>query len=121
VQKVLGFGGFFFRARDPAGLASWYERHLGIAPMPAKQDDPVWAQQAGPTVFAPFPEDTDYFGAGRAFMLNFRVADLDAMVAALREAGVEVTLMADADPNGRFARLHDPEGTSVELWEAPQA
>ncbi len=63
MEVVAGIGGLFFRARDPAALASWYQAHLGIATVPANPDDPVWEQQAGPTVFAPFAESTDYFGA----------------------------------------------------------
>ena len=72
----------------------------------------------GPTAFAPFPEDTEYFGdAGKQWMINFRVAKLDAMVAQLGAAGIAVEINPEKYPNGRFARLHDPEGNPIELWE----
>ncbi len=77
-----------------------------------------WRQEAGPTVLAPFKRDTTYFASeGQQVMLNFRVRDLDAMVAQLRAQGEEVTIDPEPYPNGRFARLHDPEGNAVELWE----
>jgi glyoxylase I family protein len=75
-------------------------------------------QQAGATVFAPFPADTDYFGnTNQAWMINFRVANLDRMIAQLRARGSEVALDLEIYPNGRFARLSDPEGNPIELWE----
>lgn len=118
MQRVTGIGGFFFRAEDPAGLAAWYARHLGVTEVPKSYEAPVWEQARGATVFAPFPSGTGYFGdASKAWMLNFRVADMDAMVAQLRDAGIEVTLDPQEQPNGRFARLHDPEGNPIELWE----
>ena len=119
-EKVLGLGGVFFRARDPAALAEWYEKHLGIAKVPKSYDQEPWSQQAGPTVFAPFPSTTKYFGRpDQAWMLNFRVRDLEAMVRQLRAAGIEVKVDPQQYPNGRFARLHDPEGNPIELWEPP--
>jgi predicted enzyme related to lactoylglutathione lyase len=120
-EKVLGIGGLFFRARDPAALALWYERHLGVALTPSSYDQQPWRQEAGPTVFAPFPDTTGYFGArDRVWMVNFRVRDLAAMVAQLRASGIAVEVDPKLYPNGRFARLHDPEGNPIELWE-PQA
>lgn len=117
-EKVVGIGGVFFRARDPAALARWYAEHLGIALTPSSYDQEPWRQEAGPTIFAPFPEDTDYFGAPeRMWMVNFRVRDLAAMVAQLRASGITVNLDPTVYPNGRFARLHDPEGNPIELWE----
>ncbi|MGA8581447.1 MAG: VOC family protein [Bryobacteraceae bacterium] len=113
-----GIGGLFFRARDPAGLGQWYRDHLGIALVPASYEDRPWQQQAGPTAFAPFPATTTYFGdAGKAWMVNFRVTNLDAMIAQLRAAGIAVEPDPQVYPNGRFARLHDPEGNPIELWE----
>ena len=77
-----------------------------------------WWQEAGPAAFAPFPETTAYFGdAGKVWMINFRVHNLDAMVAQLRAAGISVELDPQGYPNGRFARLYDPEGNPIELWE----
>ena len=117
-ERVLGIGGFFFRSRDPKALAAWYQDHLGIDPTPTDYNQPVWQQAAGPTVFAPFPKDTDYFGSPtQAWMLNFRVRNLDAMVAQLRATQITVKVDEKTYPNGRFARLHDPEGNPVELWE----
>ena len=118
MQKVTGIGGVFFRARNPSVLAEWYKDHLGIDPTPADYDQKPWSQQAGPTAFAPFEQDTDYFGdAAKQWMINFRVANLDAMVAQLQAAGTKVTVDPQTYPNGRFARLHDPEGNPVELWQ----
>jgi catechol 2,3-dioxygenase-like lactoylglutathione lyase family enzyme len=111
---AVGIGGVFFRARDTAALAAWYEKHLGVTGF--------WQQQAGPTVFAPFPVDTDYFPAGKQFMINFRVDDLEALLAQLRAAGVDAETRPDewdTPQTGRFARLHDPEGNPIELWQPP--
>ena len=117
-ERVLGIGGFFFRCRDPKALAAWYRDHLGIDPAPADYGQPVWQQAAGPTVFAPFPKDTDYFGSSaQAWMVNFRVRNLDAMVTQLRAAHITVEVDGKSYPIGRFARLHDPEGNPIELWE----
>jgi catechol 2,3-dioxygenase-like lactoylglutathione lyase family enzyme len=117
-ERVQGIGGLFFRSRDPVALATWYARHLGIDPVPAHDGGPVWQQAAGPTVFAPFPLESDYFGArNQGWMVNFRVRDLDAMVAQLRSSHIAVTVDPRSDPNGRFARLHDPEGNPIELWQ----
>lgn len=118
MEKVTGIGGLFFRAHDPAALGHWYLEHLGIALTPTKQDDPVWQQEAGPTVFSPFPETTKYFGdPNKNWMVNFRVRDLDKMVAQLRAAGIDVKVDPQSYPNGRFAHLHDPEGNPIELWQ----
>lgn len=118
MEKVLGIGGLFFRSSDPERLARWYSEHLGIDPVPGDYETPAWQQEAGTTVFAPFPADTDYFGdPARQWMVNFRVRDLDAMISQLEKAGIEVTLHPEALPIGRFARLNDPEGNPVELWE----
>lgn len=112
---VTGIGGFFFRARDPGALAAWYERHLGISDI-AKT---VWTQQAGPTIFSAFSEDTDYFGRReQQWLINLRVDNLDAAIAGLKAAGIEAETRAEWDSEvGRFARIHDPEGNPIELWE----
>jgi glyoxylase I family protein len=118
MEHVTGIGGLFFRAKDPAALSRWYQEHLGIPPVPADYAQQPWSQEAGPTVFAPFPEDTDHFGrADKQWMINLRVRDLDAMVAQLRTAGIDVSVDPEAYPNGRFARLSDPESNPIELWE----
>lgn len=114
MERVLGIGGVFFRARDPEALVRWYTAELGIDVMEA-----VWRQEAGPTVFCPFKQETQYFGRPeQQWMINFRVADLDAMIAQLRGRGVEVVTKPEWDSEvGRFARIHDPEGNPIELWE----
>ncbi len=111
MEKVTGIGGFFFRAKDPKALALWYEQHLGILPIPTSYGETGWQQEAGPTAFAPFPETSKYFGdAQKVWMLNFRVRDQ------LQAAGIEIK-MYPPDPTGRFARVHDPEGNPIELWQ----
>jgi predicted enzyme related to lactoylglutathione lyase len=121
--KVLGIGGLFFRARDPAALNAWYRTHLGVGAGCSATGDPAgewtWLTQGGETVFAPFKHDTDYFAADKAFMVNFRVSGLDALVARLEAAGIAAERRAEwDDPSvGRFARIHDPEGNAIELWE----
>jgi glyoxylase I family protein len=117
MEKVTGIGGLFFRARDPETLSRWYLTHLGITVAPRSYDAVPWCQEAGPTVFAPFPETTDYFGPQQVWMVNFRVRNLAAMTAQLAAAGVAVTVDPQEHPNGRFARIHDPEGNPIELWE----
>jgi glyoxylase I family protein len=118
MEKVTGIGGLFFRARDPAAVGRWYERHLGVTRTPASYDEPGWRQEAGPTVIAPFPEQTNFFGdAKQTWMVNFRVGSLDAMAAQLRAAGIAVEVDPEVYPNGRFARLSDPEGNPIQLWE----
>jgi len=117
MMAVTGIGGFFFRARDPQGLAEWYQRHLGVDDFNRR----VWRQEAGPTVFAPFPEGTDYFGRyDQQWMINFRVDGLDGTIAGLEAAGIKVETRKEWNSEaGRFARIHDPEGNPIELWEPP--
>ena len=118
MEKVAGIGGLFFRARDPKALGSWYQQHLGIALEPKSEGESVWQQEAGPTVFSPFPETTKYFGdPQKVWMVNFRVHDIDKMVAQLRAAGIEVKDPESYGNIGRFTRLHDPEGNPIELWQ----
>ncbi|GLQ94349.1 VOC family protein [Dyella acidisoli] len=118
MEKVAGIGGLFFRAHDPDALGRWYLQHLGIALTPTSENSPVWQQEAGQTVFSPFPEKSGYFGdPHKVWMVNFRVHNLDKMAAQLRTAGIEVKVDPQSYPNGRFARLHDPEGNPIELWQ----
>lgn len=117
-ERVTGIGGLFFRARDPSTLGQWYADYLGVDPVPGDYDTPPWQQEAGATVFAPFEAETDYFGgAERMWMVNFRVNNLDAMVDQLEASGTSVEIDPETYPNGRFARLHDPEGNPIQLWE----
>ena len=118
MEKVTGIGGVFFRAKNPEELAKWYEEYLGVSPVPSDYDQLPWVQEEGPTVFAPFEQSTEYFGKDtQSWMINFRVRDLSKIVKQLREAGVEVSIDGEEFPNGKFARLHDPEGNPIELWE----
>ena len=113
-MPVTGIGGLFFRADDPDALAAWYLEHFGI-------DTLNWQQSAGPTVLAPFPASTDYFPAHKQWMLNLRVSGLDALLDELAAAGVAIRRDPEWDTpeTGRFARIHDPEGNPIELWEPP--
>jgi len=118
MEKVVGIGGLFFRAHDPKALGNWYMQHLGIGLTPTSEGTHVWQQEAGPTSFTPFPETTRYFGdPQKVWMVNFRVRDLDKMVAQLQTSGIEVKVDPQSYPYGRFARLHDPEGNPIELWQ----
>lgn len=113
-MTVTGIGGLFFRSRDPEVRAAWYREHLGID----AGSDTVWQQEAGATVFAPFPADSGYFPADSPFMLNLRVTGLDDLVARLEASGTAVERRPEWDTeHGRFVRIHDPEGLPLELWE----
>jgi hypothetical protein len=116
MESVTGIGGFFFAAQDPEALTSWYARHLGVDGPPATYEQQPWRQQSGPTVLAPAGADAPHL-AGRPWALNFRVADLDAMVAQLQAAGIDVEVHQETYPNGRFADLVDPEGNPIQLWQ----
>ena len=119
-QRITGFGGFFFRSKDPAALAVWYDENFGIDPVPSDYETQPWHQDEGPTVFAPFAHDTTYFGddTSKTFMMNFRVDDLEKMVAQLRANGNDVTMdEGNPYPNGLFANVVDPEGNPIQLWE----
>lgn len=118
MEKVTGIGGLFFRAHDPASLGRWYEERLGVTLTPSSYEQQPWWQEAGPSGISPFPEATEYFGdMKQTWMVNFRVRNLDAMVEQLRAARVGVEIDPQQYPNGRFARLQDPEGNPIELWE----
>ena len=122
---VLGIGGLFIRSPDPERLAAWYRAHLHFTVTAAGQAAPdgtyLWQQQAGPTVFSIFAQASDYFAADRQMMLNLRVSGLEALTERLQLAGVKViTDEAWNHPEvGRFARIHDPDGNPIELWEPP--
>jgi predicted enzyme related to lactoylglutathione lyase len=122
-MPVLGMGGYFFRATAPEALKAWYKEHLGIGggvgtdPVTGHSNDWVWYTQGGPMVFEPFKADSDYFAADKQAMINLRVSDLDGMLASLRDAGIEIGRQDMMDGVGRFARIHDPEGNAIELWE----
>ena len=125
MKRVTGLGGIFFRCGDPKRTAQWYAKHLG---MPFTEygtwnfewrdaDDP---QRKGMTVFSPFPAETDYFGSrAQPFMVNLRVEDLDALLAALAAEGVRIDPKREDLEYGRFAWIYDPDGNKIELWEPP--
>ncbi len=118
MARVTGIGGIFFRSHDPAAMAAWYDEYLGINPTPTSVEDQVWMQDGGATVFAPFPKETDYFGPDtNQFMVNFRVDNINDMVAELESKGVEITHREEMPGIGHFAHLFDPEGNKIELWE----
>lgn len=129
-KRVTGIGGIFFKSKDPKQLQAWYDKHLNISPLPnspwGKEDSaPLfeWRDKDNPerkcySVFGVFSDDTKYFEPSDApFMFNFRVEDLDAVLKELAQEGIqqegEILEMAF----GRFARISDPEGNQIELWE----
>lgn len=127
MKRVTGIGGIFFKANDPKALAAWYERHLGIEIEAESTSSTLrWRnydnpEKPGATVWGTFPADTTYFGTpGSAFMVNYRVEDMDALLQALRAEGVEVVRDVEDTPYGRFAWIVDAEGNRIELWEAPE-
>jgi predicted enzyme related to lactoylglutathione lyase len=125
---VLGIGGIFFRAHDPDALNAWYRDMLGVGAGCAAEgtgapDQWTWKTHGGEVVFSPFKADTDYFPADRQYMLNLKVAGIAEMIDGLRAKGIEVITKPEWDDpyTGRFARIHDPEGNPIELWEPPVA
>ncbi|MEU9131723.1 VOC family protein [Kitasatospora sp. NPDC048540] len=116
MERVLGIGGYFLRAADPEALGAWYRDSLGLD----ADEHGLWQQGAGPTVFATFESGTDYFGSReQRVMLNFRVRDLDAMLAQLRAKGADVAGETQEMAGvGRFGWVTDPEGNRIELWQA---
>ena len=125
MQRVTGIGGVFFKAKDPKALGEWYQRHLGIeveawggaAFRWVTPDNPTGT---GTTTWNPFKDDTRYFAPSTApFMINFRVADLHALLAALRAEGCDVDVKVDESEYGKFGWVMDPEGHRVELWQPP--
>ena len=126
MKRVNGLGGIFFKADHPEKLYAWYEKHLGLQRQAQEAVVFNWRQahdpeKSGMTVWAIFPKDTKYFDPSRSgFMMNFIVEDLDGLLAALREEGVEVDPRREDYDYGRFAWIMDPEGNRIELWEPPK-
>jgi predicted enzyme related to lactoylglutathione lyase len=115
MERVTGIGGVFFRARDPEALQQWYVENLGL---PLLDGHIVFQGANANYVWAPFREDTDYWPAEKAGMVNFTVSDLDAMRAQLSEAGAQVDERVELlEGIGRFGWAVDPEGNRFELWE----
>jgi predicted enzyme related to lactoylglutathione lyase len=121
-ERVTGIGGVFIKAKDPAALARWYRENLGFDTR-ANRTIFEWRERDNPgsaalTVWALFADTTKYFSPGTAaFMVNYRVRDLDRMLAQLRAHGVTVEPRVTTDDAGRFAWVVDPEGNKLELWE----
>jgi predicted enzyme related to lactoylglutathione lyase len=115
MERVLGIGGYFMRAADPVALRTWYRDCLGLD----IDENGLWRQEAGATVFATFEPETDYFGSrDQQAMVDFRVRDLDAMLAQLRAKGANVAEETqDMEGVGRFGWVTDPEGNRIELWQ----
>jgi predicted enzyme related to lactoylglutathione lyase len=116
MERVTGIGGVFFRARDPHALAAWYEEHLGVP----RQEGETYGifPESRNTVWSAFAEDTDYWPSAKQGMVNYTVGDLNALLAQLREAGVEVHEKVEVlEGIGRFGWAVDPEGNRFELWE----
>lgn len=129
--RVTGVGGFFFKAQNPGKLGDWYRTHLGIALVPAGKGESApqfysfhWRERdhpdtIGATALSIFPANTKHFGPGSSsFMLNFRVANLERLLAQLKQEGVQVDdKIVDDESSGRFAHATDLEGNRIELWE----
>jgi predicted enzyme related to lactoylglutathione lyase len=123
MKRVTGIGGIFFKARDPKALGAWYREHLGLDVTDWGGAVFEWGgsdSEAGMTIWSPFAQDTDYMAPSSAsFMVNFRVADLDGLLAALRAEGCNVLEKTEASGQGKFGWVIDPEGNKVELWQPP--
>ncbi len=126
MRRVTGIGGIFFKAKDPAALRAWYKAHLGIDVQEWGGTAFPWADEAGnavkgTTVWSIGAADGDYFAPSTApFMVNYRVADLAALLAALRAEGCNVLEKTDDSEYGKFGWVIDPEGNKVELWQPPE-
>jgi catechol 2,3-dioxygenase-like lactoylglutathione lyase family enzyme len=118
MARVTGIGGIFFRSPDPAATRGWYAEHLGL---PVDDYGATFAPDADPkaqTIWSPFKADTDYFGAARQdYMVNFRVDDLAALLAALAAKGVASVGEPLDESYGKFAWIIDCDGRRIELWE----
>ena len=120
MERVTGIGGVFFKARDPHALARWYREHLGVALDEGQTYAALTTEAGDVTVWSTFPADTAYFAPSEApFMVNYRVRDLDAMLAQLRAAGATVDEKVEDFDYGRFGWAMDPEGNRFELWQPP--
>lgn len=123
MKRVTGIGGIFFKSADPQALSAWYRDHLGLDTADWGGAIFPWGGEGSPTgmtLWSPFKQDTTYMAPSTAsFMINFRVADLDALLAALREEGCNVVGDPQASEQGKFGWVLDPDGNKIELWEPP--
>ena len=126
MQRVTGIGGIFIKARDPERMKDWYRRHLGIdiqswGGTSFRWQTPERPEPDGMTVWSIFPPDTRYFDPSPApFMVNYRVDDLHAVLAALREEGCTVDAKVEESEFGKFGWVMDPEDNRIELWQPPE-
>jgi predicted enzyme related to lactoylglutathione lyase len=120
MKRVTGIGGIFFKAKDPVVLRAWYQKHLGIDVQDWGGAAFSWGTSGGTTIWNATDGSGDYFAPSTAnFMVNYRVADLHALLAALRAEGCTVLDKVDDSEFGKFGWVIDPEGSKVELWEPP--
>jgi predicted enzyme related to lactoylglutathione lyase len=120
MQRVTGIGGIFFKSKNPKALGAWYKTHLGIDVQSWGGAAFEWSGQ-GTTAWSLFPADTKKFTPSAApFMVNYRVADLHALLAALRSEGVHVEEKVEDTEYGKFGWVIDPEGNKIELWQPPE-
>ena len=122
MARVTGIGGVFLKARDPKALAAWYAEHLGLTLTDFGAVVFAWTDEVpagtGMTTWSTFPEDTEYLGPGaQRSMINYRVDDLEGLLAELHAAGVTIDPKRDSYPFGHFAWVDDPEGNRLELWQ----
>ncbi len=116
--RVLGAGGIFLRARDPAALRQWYVDHLGLDLDASYNGGTLIAKEGDMTAFSLFSPDTAYFGEPtQQAMLNWRVADLDVMLTWLRNKGARVDERTESHEYGKFGWAWDGEGNRFELWQ----
>ena len=120
MKRVTGVGGIFIKARDPKALREWYTRHLGITIESYGGTAFPWNEENGVTVWSIMPETSTYFDPSTArFMVNYRVENLEALLAVLRQEGCDVDSKTDFSEFGKFGWVMDPEGNRIELWEPP--
>jgi predicted enzyme related to lactoylglutathione lyase len=119
MERVTGIGGVFLRARDADALRAWYAANLGIA-IEEWGGSPFVAESGDTTIWSIFAGDTGYWPQEQQVMVNYRVRDLDAMLAQLRAAGAEVDEKVEEMEFGRFGWAVDPEGNRIELWQPAQ-
>lgn len=126
MERVVGLGGPFLKAKDPKALAAWYEKHLGLSfngtvytSWQFANDDGT--KKTGYNVFSFFKEDTDYFDPSqKQVMVNFIVKDVFALKKVLDEEGVTIVGEPMDEEYGKFIWILDPEGNKIELWEPPK-
>ncbi len=125
MRRVTGIGGVFFKAKDPKALGAWYKTHLGVDVQEWGGAAFNWAEDnpsgTGTTAWSLFKDTTTHFAPSTSsFMINYRVEDLDGLLAKLREEGCNVVGKAEESEYGKFGWVMDPEGNKVELWQPPK-